>query len=100
MAAAAEVTARSAGFHWTGFIDGQFTTIVGLAIEGVDGALAFFCAAHGDETKAAGALGFTVEDQMGLGNGAVIGEEVAQGGLGGLEGKISYVEFHTIILFL
>ena len=81
----------TARFHGTGFIDGQITTIVVLAMEGVDGLLAFFSAAHGDETETAGAVGFTVHDEVGLGDGAVFGEEGVEVLFGGLEGKISHV---------
>jgi len=68
-----------------------------LAVQGVNGLLAFFGAAHGDETKAAGAIGFTVHDEAGLGDGAVFGEEGVEVLFSGLEGKISYVQFHWLL---
>jgi hypothetical protein len=68
---------------------------MGLAMEGVDGALAFFAGAHGDKAEAARALGLTIEDQGGVGDGAVLGEKIAQVLFSGLEGKISYVQFHV-----
>ena len=89
----------TARFHGTGFVDGQVTTIVVLAMQGVDGLLAFFGAAHGDETEAAGAVGFAIHDQVGFGDRAVLGKEGVEVLFGGLEGKISYVQFHTILIF-
>src|ERR1700677_4024539 len=47
----------TARFHGFGFVDGQVTSVMVLAMKGVDGALAFFGAAHGDKTEAAGAAG-------------------------------------------
>ena len=62
-----------------------------LTVQGIDGLLAFFGAAHGDETEAARAVGFTIHDEVGLGDGAVFGEKAVQVLFGGLEGKVSYV---------
>jgi hypothetical protein len=90
----------TARFHRLGFVDGQVTTVMVLAMQGVDGLLAFFGAAHGDETEAAGAVGFTIHDQVGFSDGAVLSEKLVQVLFGGLEGKISYVQFHTIFVFL
>jgi hypothetical protein len=60
-----------------------------------DGALAFFRRAHGDEAEAAGASGFAIHDQVGVRDGSLLGKEGGQVLLGGLEGEISYVQFHT-----
>ena len=62
-----------------------------LAMERVDGLLAFIGAAHGDEAEAAGAVGFAVHDQGGVRHFAVLGKKLVQVLFGGLEGKISYV---------
>jgi hypothetical protein len=69
-------------------------------VQGFDGLLAFFSGAHGDETEAAGAVGFTIHDEVGFGDRAVFGKKGVQVLFGGLEGKISYVQFHTIFCFL
>jgi hypothetical protein len=68
-----------------------------LAMEGFDGLLAFVGAAHGDESEAAGAVGFTIHDEVRLGDGAVFGEKGVEVLFGGLEGKISYVQFHLML---
>jgi len=65
-----------------------------LAMEGVDGALAFFARAHGDEAEAAGALRIAIHHENGISDGAVLREKLAQVLFSGLEGKISYVQFH------
>jgi len=57
-----------------------------LAMEGVDGFLAFFAAAHGDEAEAARALGVAIHHQDGVGDGAVLGEKLAKVPFSGLEG--------------
>jgi hypothetical protein len=91
-AAAAEVTAsataaatRAAGFHRTGFVDREVTSVEGLAIEGADGRLAFSRAAHGNEGKTARALGFTVHDHVDIGDSTVLAEVFVQFAIGGLE---------------
>jgi len=91
-----EVAARSARFHGPGFVDRQFAAVVALAMQGIDGALAFVVAAHGDEAKAARAIGFTVHDQAAIGDGAMLSEKLVEVLLGGLEGKISHVQFHIL----
>ena len=90
-AAAREFATRTARFHRLGFVDGQVTTVVILAMQGVDGALAFFGAAHGDESKTAGAARFAIHDHVGFRHGAMLSEKLVQVLLGGLEGKISHV---------
>ena len=87
----------TACFHRLGFVDGQITTVVILAVQGVNGLLAFFGAAHGDKTEAAGAVGFTIHDEVGFGDRAVFGKKGVEVLFGGLEGKISYVQFHAIL---
>ncbi len=96
-AAAGELTARAAGFHGARFVDGQVAAVVVLAVQSVDGALAFFAAAHGNKAEATGAVRLAVHDQAGVGDGAVLGEEFAKVLLGGLEGKISHVQFHVLV---
>jgi hypothetical protein len=89
--AAGEFAAGAAGFHGLGFVDSQFAAIMALAVQGVDGAPAFFGAAHGDEGEAARAAGHAVRDHVGFGDMTVLGEELVQVLFGGLEGKISHV---------
>jgi hypothetical protein len=60
----------------------------------VDGGLAFGVAAHGDKREAAGALRFPVHDHVDVSNRAVSTKGVAQIVFSGLEGEISYLEFH------
>jgi hypothetical protein len=86
-----ELATGTARFHRLGFVHGQITSAVILAMQSVDGALAFFGAAHGDEPETAGAAGFTIHDHVGFGNGTVLSEKLVQILLGGLEGKIPYV---------
>jgi hypothetical protein len=88
---ARKVTARAARFHRLGFVDGQVTAIMVLAMKRINGALAFFGAAHGDKTKTAGAVGFAIHDQVGFSDSAVLSEKLVQVLFGGLEGKISHV---------
>ncbi len=68
-----------------------------LAMECVNGLLAFIARAHGDETEATGALGLAVHHEDGVGHGAVLSEELAEVLFAGLEGKISHVQFHIYL---
>ena len=72
-----ELAARAASFHRTGFIHRQLAAIMGLAMEGFDGLLAFRGSAHGHEPEAARALGVAVKHQHSVGHRAVLGEEIA-----------------------
>ena len=83
--------ATAASFHRLGFVDRQVTTVVVLAVKSVDGALAFFGAAHGDKSETAGAVRFAIHDQVGFSDSTVLGKKLAEVLFGGLEGKISYV---------
>ena len=62
-----------------------------------------FCAssarAHGHETKAAGAVGHAIHHQVGFGDRAVRRKGVLQVVFGGIEGKISYKQFITHVMF-
>ena len=98
-AATREFAAGSARFHRLGFVDGEVTAVMILAMQRLDGLLALFGIAHGDEAEAAGAVGFAIHDQVGFGDGAVLGEQGVERLFSGLEGKISYVQFHTILIF-
>ncbi len=98
--AATTAAATGATLHGLGFVDGQVTAVDGLAVQRVDGSLAFLRVAHGDETEAAGALGLAIHDEMGFHDFAVLVEECGEVLFSGLEGKVSYVQFHTIYLFI
>jgi hypothetical protein len=98
-AAAGVFATGTARFHRFGFVNGQVAAVMVLAVKGVDGALAFFGAAHGDKTETAGAAGFPIHDQVGFSDSAILSEKLVQVLVGGLEGKISYVQFHTILFF-
>ena len=54
--------------------------------------------AHGDEAESARAAGFAVHDEVGFSDRAVLGEERVQVLFGGLEGKISHVQFHIYLV--
>jgi hypothetical protein len=94
--AAARTAAR---FHRLGFVDGQVATVVVASMERLDGLLALFRVAHGDETESTGAIGFAIHDQVGFFDGAILSEKLVQVLFGGLEGKISYVQFHIFLYF-
>jgi hypothetical protein len=98
-AAGATAAAARTGFHRLGFVDRQVTAVVVLAMEFLDGALAFLGAAHGHETEAARAVCFTIHDEVGFFDSSALREKLVEVLFGGLEGKISYVQFHTVILF-
>ena len=65
-----------------------------LAVGGFDGGIAFGGAAHGDEREAAGAAGGVIGHESDFRDGPVLIEQVFEVVLGGIEGKISYVQFH------
>jgi hypothetical protein len=84
-------TAAAASFHRLGFVDREVATVVVLAVKGVNGALAFFGAAHGDESETAGTVRFAIHDEVGFSDSTMLGKKLVEVLFGGLEGKISYV---------
>jgi hypothetical protein len=90
-AAATGIATGTARVHGLGFVDREVAAVMVLTMEGVDGLLAFIGAAHGDESEAAGAVGFAIHDEVGLRDRAVFGEQGIKVLFRGLEGKISYV---------
>ena len=60
-----------------------------LAVQGVDGLLAFFGAAHGDETEAAGTAAGAIHHQIGFNHSAVGGKLVLKIVFGHVEREIS-----------
>jgi hypothetical protein len=101
-ATAAGRTARAATgaiFARAGFIDGQGPVHEIATVEKADGLLGFFCGRHRHEAKAAGFAGEFILHQSGFGDRAGLGEMILKIVFGGIEGKISDVEFsgHIVI---
>jgi hypothetical protein len=78
----------------TRFVHGEVTAIEILAMESGDRGFAFGGAAHRDEPEAAGATAGAIHHNDGISDGAKALEGVLETVFGGVEGKISYVEFH------
>ena len=91
VAAATATATRRTRFARTRFVDGQRATLDGLAIEIGDCLLRIRFARHGDERKAARLTGELILHQRDFLDRADAGEHVLEIGLGGVEGKISYV---------
>jgi hypothetical protein len=96
MAATATGTAV---FTRAGFIDGQVAATEELAVGRLNGGLAFRGAAHGHERETAGAAGGVIGHESDLGDGAVLAEEIFDVVFGGVEGEVSYVQFHLLLGF-
>lgn len=97
---AAEFPARGTVLARTRFVDDEVATFVRLAVKGVDGALTFVGAAHGDEPETAGTLGHSVHHQHGFRNGAILSEEFFKSPFRCLEGEVAYIEFHDCWIFV
>jgi hypothetical protein len=74
----AATTATGALFFGSGFIDGQGTTVVFLAVEGRDGGLGLFLAGHFDKAKTLAAARIAIVDDLGRHHRAVCGEKFFQ----------------------
>lgn len=94
--AATEVTTWTI-FLGTGFAHRDGSAIKGLAIQGFNRLLAFFGSAHGHKPKPTGALGHAVEYQVRIRDGSNRREQLLKGLFCGLEGEITYIEFHMMI---
>jgi hypothetical protein len=92
----AEVAPWRTLLTWAGFIHDQVTPVDILAVERVNGLLRFLRTTHGDKAKSPGSLRHLVHDQHSLSDCPVLGEEFFKRSLGGLEGEISYIEFHDV----
>jgi hypothetical protein len=77
----------------TGFVDCQGATLDFLARKGLDGGFSAFGRGHGDKTKTARTTAHAISDEVNLGNRAMLLEQILQIILGGVEGKISHVQF-------
>jgi hypothetical protein len=80
----------------TCLVDRQVSALKVLAFKGCDGCVAFLGIAHGDKAESAGTTGFTISDESDLCRLAVLGEEIPEILIGGVKGKITYVEFHVM----
>ncbi len=89
----AEVTAR-AFFLRASFAHGNRTSVEFLAVQGVDGFLAFISSAHSHEAEATGTLSHAIEDQVRIGDGSDRREQLLKCLFCRLEGEITYIEFH------
>jgi hypothetical protein len=100
-ATAAAATGRTR-FAWTRFVHGQRPAFNGLAVKVGDRLLRIGFAAHRDEGKAARFAGEFILHEGDFRDGACLREEVLKIGFGGIEGKISHVEFcaHLNLFFL
>jgi hypothetical protein len=99
-AATATAAAGRTLFTRTSDVDREGATVEFLAVEGVNGLLGFIGVGHGDETEATGATGHLVHHQVGLDDGAVCGKRVLEVVFGGVEGKISYIQFIAHVMLI
>jgi hypothetical protein len=90
---AATATAGRAIFARTSFVDGQGATLDFFARESGDCGFSAFGRGHGDKTKTARTSAHAIGDEVNLGNRAMLLEQILQIILGGVEGKISHVQF-------
>jgi hypothetical protein len=93
---ASKVAPRRTFLTRTGFVHDQVTSVDILAVERVNGLLRFLGTAHSDKAKSPRPLRHLVHDQHSLSDCPVLGEEFFQRSLRGLEGEISYIEFHDV----
>jgi len=104
-AATAEGTARSAAaagsalFTRTSFVHGEGTTLHILAVEEVDRLLGVFIGRHRDKGKTTGFARELILHERDFRDRAGLGEGVLKVDFGGVEGKISDVEFagHIVV---
>jgi hypothetical protein len=101
VASAAEGTASAAtlGTLLAGacLVDVQVAALEFLALKGINGGLALVGTAHRDEAEAARTAGLPVGHDEDVGGVAILPEEFAQILVIGIEGEISYVEFHGVV---
>jgi hypothetical protein len=93
---------RSAVFASARFVDSQGASLKILAREGLDGRFRAFRRGHCDKTEAARTAAHAIGNKVNLGNRAMLLEKILQIILGGVEGKISHVQFriHFSLLVL
>ncbi len=96
-------TATTAGwtfFTRTCYVDRQGATVEFLAVQGINGLLRFFGAAHGDERKSTGATRHAIHHQVGFHDRAAGGKSVLQVVFRGFEGEISDKQLRAHVMFL
>ena len=98
-AATAKVTART-GFWRTSLRHGDRTSVKGLAVQILDRTLAFFGRAHRHEAKATRTLGDAIQDEMSIRHGTDASEEFFELPFRGLEGQITYIQFHILFIWI
>ena len=91
-AATAATAARPALCAWLRFVDHQRAALKILAVERCNGSVARLLGGHGHKAKALGATGFAVRADEDIHHFPVLGEELAQGVLGGTEAEIADVD--------
>ena len=94
-AAAVATAAAAAVLTRLGLVDLERTVLNALAVEGLDRGLGGLVRAHLDEGEAAGAARLTVHHDVDVGHLAVLGEELPDVVLGGLERKVAAVDALT-----
>ena len=87
-------------FAWARNVDGQSTTVEFLAVQGINGLLRFFRAAHGDERKATGATRHAIHHQVCFHDRAASGKRVLEVVFSGFEGEISNKQLRAHVMFL
>src|SRR4029079_1492734 len=98
VATSATTAAAGTFFAGPGDIHREGATIQFLAVQAVDGLLGFLGGTHGNETKAAGAIGRAIHHQVGFSDRAKRGERVLQVVFCRVEGKVSNKQFAAHIL--
>src|SRR5262249_31089515 len=88
-------TAAAAARPLLGLVDRQRPAAELAAVQLVNGLLGLLVAAHLDEREAAGPAGLAVRHHLGIRDGAVLAEHLAQLELGGVERKIADVQTST-----
>jgi hypothetical protein len=71
-------TTAGAIFTGFGFVHGQRTAVMFLAVQCRDGSLSFFIGPHLDESESLAATGFAVADDFCAGHGAVLRKQLFQ----------------------
>ena len=91
-AATAAAATTAAIFARLGLVDGQGATVVLLAVQGGNRRRGFFSRGHFDESEALAAAGVAIGDDLGRGDGAVLGEHLLQIGSAYGIGQVSNVQ--------
>jgi len=94
-ASTASTTTAAAGTTILGGADGERTAVAIRGIERLDGSLALFGGAHGDEAEATAATGLTVGDDFGPLHGAVCAKHLLKPRVVDRPGQVAYVEFQN-----